>query len=98
MIGDDLTPFFVEGEFAVPVVRRRASVPDVPFSGILTTTDEEALQGYAMTADHRLSYPTDSIDLTAGDEVVVNGEAYLVRRTDRVNDGMETEAVISKVS
>lgn len=98
MIGEDLTPFFVEGEFAVPVLRRRASVPDVAFSGILTTTDEEALQGYAITADHRLSYPTGSIDLASGDEVVVNGETFLVRRTDRVNDGLETEAVISKVS
>lgn len=98
MIGEDLTPFYVEGEFAVPVLRRRASVPDVAFSGILTTTDEEALQGYAITADHRLSYPTGSIDLVSGDEVVVNGETFLVRRTDRVNDGLETEAVISKVS
>lgn len=98
MIGEDLTPFYVEGEFAVPVVRRRVSVPDATFTGILTTTDEEALQGYAMTADHRLSYPTGSIDLTAGDAVVVNGVTYTVRRTDRVNDGLETEAVISKVS
>lgn len=98
MIGEDLTPFFVEGEFAVPVVRRRASVPDVAFTGILTTTDEEALQGYAITADHRLSYPTGSIDLSSGDEVVVSGETFLVRRTDRVNDGLESEAVISKVS
>lgn len=98
MIGEDLTPFYVEGEFAVPVLRRRASVPDVAFSGILTTTDEEALQGYAITADHRLSYPTGSIDLASGDEVVVNGETFVVRRTDRVNDGLETEAVISKVS
>lgn len=98
MIGEDLSPFYVEGEFAVPVVRRRASVPDVAFTGIVTTTDEDALQGYAITADHRLSYPTGSIDLASGDEVVVNGETFLVRRTDRVNDGLETEAVISKVS
>lgn len=98
MIGEDLTPFYVEGEFAVPVVRRRASVPDVAFTGILTTTDEEALQGYAITADHRLSYPTGSIDVVSGDEVVVSGVTYVVRSTDRVNDGLETEAVISKVS
>lgn len=56
--------------FGVPCARRRPGVDDMPFRGILGAVDELALDGYAVSAEHGLRYPTAEVDLDQGDRVL----------------------------
>lgn len=98
MIGDDdLGVFFRTDDFAIECTRQRAATPDVVFAGILSSVDMDALDGHAITGVHRLRYATDDVDLQADDVVVSRGVTYKVRRADRVNDGLESEAQLRRV-
>lgn len=57
--------------FGVGCARRRSAVDDIPFRGILGSVDELALEGYAVTAEYGLRYPTAEVDLDEGDRVLV---------------------------
>lgn len=96
MIADDLSVFFTGGEFAELFVRRRPPAPDVEFGGILGVNDRDALQGYAITAEYRLRYPVSAVELVEGDEVAGAAGTFRVRRVDRVVDGLEAEALLSR--
>ena len=98
MIEDDASVFFGTDDFAIECTRRRTAMPDVVFAGILSSVDADALEGHAITGVHRLHYATDDVDLLAGDLVVARGVTYKVRRADRVNDGFESEAQLSRVT
>ena len=98
MIEDDASVFFRTDDFAIECTRRRAAAADVVFAGILASVDADALDGHAITGVHRLRYATEDADLLAGDLVVARGVTYKVRRADRVNDGFESEAQLSRVS
>lgn len=75
MIGEgDMAVFYDPDGFGRPCVRRRPSVADVPFVGILGAVDEIALEGYAVAAEHSLRYPSDAVDLDEGDLVLVGVE------------------------
>lgn len=67
----DLAVFYDTDGFGTPCARRRPGVGDVPFVGIVGAVDELALDGYAVTAEHSLRYPTTAIDLDQGDTVIV---------------------------
>lgn len=56
--------------FGVACARRRLGEDDVPFRGILGAVDELALDGYAVSAEHGLRYPTAWVDLDEGDRVL----------------------------
>jgi hypothetical protein len=87
---DDTSIFFRTDEFAVTCVRRRAAEPDVSFAAILASSDEEALDGYALAGEHRLR--------TQGDRVLVGDRAFEVRQVLRVIDGSESEALLREVA
>lgn len=95
---DDPGIFFRTDEFAVTCVRRRAAEPDVSFDAILASSDEEALDGYALAGEHRLRYPTAAVSLTQGDRVLVGDRAFEVRQVLRVIDGSESEALLREVA
>ena len=95
---DDTIIFFRTDEFAVTCVRRRAAEPDVSFAAILASSDEEALDGYALAGEHRLRYPTAAVSLTQGDRVLVGDRAFEVRQVLRVIDGSESEALLREVA
>ena len=97
MIEDETSVFCRTDDFAIECTRRRNAVPDVVFAGILASVDADALDGHAITGVHRLRYATDDVALQAGDQVVTRGVTYKVRRADRVNDGVESEAQLSRV-
>lgn len=94
MIEDDLALFFVADEFAVQCTRQRIGETDALFAGIFAHTDEDALDGHAISGMHRLAYATEVVDLLAGDLVTSGGISYEVRRVDRVNDGRESVATL----
>jgi hypothetical protein len=97
MVEDDLGMFFDVGDFAVECTRRRAATADVVFAAILASTDEDALDGHAITGVHHLHYATEDVELQEGDRVVSGGHTYKVRRADRVNDGRESVALLRRV-
>lgn len=97
MLEDDLDLFFGAGDFAVECTRQRVATPDVVFAAILASTDEDALDGHAITGVYRLHYATEDVELQEGDLVVTGGHTYKVRRADRVNDGRESVALLRRV-
>jgi hypothetical protein len=97
VIEDDTSVFFRTDDFAIECTRRRNAAPDVVFAGILASVDADALDGHAITGVHRLRYATGDVDLQGGDLVMARGVTYKVRRADRVNDGVESEAQLSRV-
>ena len=99
MFDEDLSVFFDTDEFAIACVRQRAGQPDVPFSGILGVVDQDALQGYAVTAEHQLTYPTAAVQLAEGDTIAINAQMWRVRRDPtRVEDGSVSWALLSQVA
>ena len=76
----------------------------VVFRAIFGVADQEALDGYAITAEHEIHYPTQSISLSEGDEIedsggngVLPGMMWEVRSTPmRVNDGLESSVLLSR--
>ena len=76
----------------------------VVFRAIFGVADQESLDGYAITAEHEIHYPTQSISLSEGDEIedsggngVLPGMMWEVRSTPmRVNDGLESSVLLSR--
>ncbi len=97
MIEADLSAFYAPDEFAAACTRKRAATADVPFVGIWSHADEDALDGRAITGVHRLHYATSAVDLVQGDIVASDGVDYEVLRADRWNDGRETLAELREV-
>lgn len=98
MMTEDLDVFFDTDDFASACTRQRVGAPDWPFKGILGVVDQEALQGYAITAEHYLTYPTATVTLLEGDLISTSGQLYKVRREPtRVEDGNVSHALLSKV-
>lgn len=94
MIEDDLSAFFVVGEFASECLRTRPGAVDAAFAGVFCHTDDDALDGHAISGTHRLEYATEAVELLAGDRVTCGALTYEVRRVDRVNDGRESVATL----
>lgn len=98
MMTEDLDVFFDTGDFASACIRQRVGTPDLPFKAILGVVDQEALQGYAITAEHYLTYPTAAATLLEGDHIGIGSTLYKVRREPtRVEDGNVSHALLSKV-
>ncbi len=97
MIEDDLSVFFTLDDFASACVRQRPGEADASFAAIWSHTDEDALDGHAISGAHRLTYEAAVVDLQAGDTITSSGVVYEVRRVDRVNDGREAVAMLREV-
>jgi hypothetical protein len=95
-MAEDVDVFFDEDDFAVPVVRQRAGLPDSqPFSGIFGESVDEALEGYAVAVRRELRFART--DVREGDVLVVGGIAWRVMRVGPVNDGTEMLAFLAAV-
>ena len=93
---EDLSVFFNTAEFAHVCTLQRSGEPDVPFNAIFGVVDQTALQGYAITAEYELSYPTNAVQLLEGDNVLIDGQVWRVRRDPmRVADGRISSAFLS---
>lgn len=97
MITDDLSVFFDTDDFAIACTRWRGTEPPIPFMGILSEIDQEALQSYVVGTVRELQYPYAAVELLEGDEVVCGAETWRVARDGRrVNDGGEGATLLTK--
>ena len=70
----DLATFYGP-PFGVPCARRRPGADDVAFRGIPGAVDNVGLDGYVVSTDYGLRYPSAAVDLDAADRVIVNCDA-----------------------
>lgn len=103
----DLAAVFFGADFATPFTRQRPLVADVQVLGILGVTDEEALDARAIASTRSLRIPATA-DVRADDVLVAvqaipaagvaQGTKFRVLdMPQRVNDGMEYEALLGSV-
>jgi hypothetical protein len=95
MIGADELDgvFFDDDDFAVQCTRQRPATADLVFAGIASVADESLLDSHAVMPVHRVLFAT-AHDVRRGDTLVIAAVNYEVERVDRVNDGLESEAVL----
>jgi hypothetical protein len=97
MIDDDMTVFFGT-DFATTWTRLvGVDCSAVQFPAIHGVQDAEALQGYALNAQHELSYITGDVDLREGQVLQEQGKPALWRvRAEplRTADGATSTVVI----
>lgn len=71
----------------------------VVFRAIFGVADQHALDGYAITAEFEIQYPSASVTLRDGDHVIDSGTVWKVRENPmRINDGQESSVLLSRVS
>lgn len=98
---DDLSAFFDLADFAVLATRSRLLAADVTFNAIPGLADQDALDGHAIAPLRQIAFATgpdvidgDSITLVGtGARAAFNG-TYRARRVERVNDGLESRAIL----
>ncbi len=99
-VDDDMGVFF-NTDFASTWTRLvGVDYAAVQFPAIHGVQDVEALQGYALGADHELSYITGDVDLQEGQQLQELGTSTIwrVRRDpQRAADGMTSLVQLSKV-
>lgn len=105
---EDMATVFYGPDFATTFTRQRPMVADVDVTAIFGVVDEEALEGRAMAATRKVQMPVTQ-DVRA-DDVLVAKEAIsalniaagarfrVLDNPQRVNDGMEMEALLGSVS
>lgn len=105
---EDMATVFYGPDFATTFTRQRPSVADVDVTVIFGVVDTEALDGRAMAATRKVQMPVTQ-DVRA-DDVLVAKEAIpaltiavgarfrVLDNPQRVNDGMEMEALLGSVS
>lgn len=97
----DMSIFFSSPLWSVPATRTRLLAADVVFPVIAGLADQEALDGHVMAPLRQIAFATgpdvidgDSITLAGtGPRAAFNG-TYRVRRVERVNDGLESRAIL----
>lgn len=98
-VGDDMTVFF-NADFASTWVRLvGAECETVQFPAIHGVQDVEALQSYALGAEHELSYITNDVDLREGQLLQEVGSPTLWRvrsAPQRTVDGVTSLVQIGK--
>lgn len=99
LVDDDMTVFF-SADFCSTWTRLvGADCGLVQFPAIHGVQDVDALQGYALSADHELSYITADVDLREGQLLQEQGKpaVWRVRKEPvRTADGLTSTALIGK--
>lgn len=97
MFAEDLSVFYNTAEFARPFTLWTGTQENVVFNAIFSVVDEDALQGYAVTAQYQLHYPTSAATLKKGDVLIDGADTYIVRSEPRrLNDGLESSVLLSR--
>jgi hypothetical protein len=105
---EDMATVFYGSDFGIPFTRLRPSVADVDVVAIFGVVDTEALDGRAMAATRKVQMPVTQ-DVRADDVLVakqvvqslgiaVGARFRVLDNPQRVNDGMEMEALLGSVS
>lgn len=96
MFDEDLSVFYDTDDFGCECTRTRGQEAPVTFAAILSVADEEALQGYVVSAVRELRYVTAAVTLLEGDVVAIGADTWRVLREGRrVNDGAESVALLT---
>ena len=106
MIDEDFSVFYDTDEFARTFTRAANTPEEASFAAIFSVVDAESLEGYALNAEYRLSYPTEAIALRKGDVLTDSGASgypagtvWRVREHPvRATDGQESSVPLSKES
>lgn len=104
---EDMAAVFYGTDFSTTFTRQRPSVADVDVQVIFGVVDAEALDGRAMAATRKVQMPVTQ-DVRADDVLVavqaipglgvaVGARFRVLDNPQRVNDGMETEALLGSV-
>lgn len=105
---EDMASVFYGSDFATTFTRQRPSAADVNVTVIFGVLDEEALDGRAIAATRSVRMPATQ-DVCADDVLVatqsIQGQNIttgarfrVLDNPQRVNDGMEMEALLGSVS
>lgn len=105
---EDMAAVFYGADFAATFTRQRPLAADAEVTGILGTTDEDALEGRAIASTRTLRMPAIA-DVRADDVLVAQqaiaamgvaqGARFRVLDVPRrVNDGMEAEALLGSAA
>lgn len=105
---EDMAAVFYGPDFATTFTRQRPSVADVDVVLIFGVVDEEALDGRAMAATRKVQMPATqdvraddvlvAVQAIPGQNIAVGARFRVLDNPQRVNDGMEMEALLSSVS
>lgn len=100
MLGDDDMAVFFSADFCTTWTRLvGADSAVVQFAAIYGVQDVDALQGYALGAEHELCYATDDVDLCEGQLLQQQGQPAVWRvRKDPVRgaDGLTSTVLLGK--
>lgn len=104
---DDMAAVFYGADFTATFLRQRALVPDAEVALILGIADEDALEGRAIaavrtarmpaTADVRADDVLVAVHAIPGLGIAMGTSLRVLDQPQRVNDGMELEALLSSV-
>ena len=90
MFTEDLTQFFTDFAVSATVGAETAQV-------IFDSPDSAILDGVAITAEYRITYPIGTFNgLKYKDAVTVDGTAYTVNTVQAIGDGKLVTAALSK--
>ncbi len=105
---EDMGTVFYGSDFATTFTRQRPSVADVAVMVIFGVVDAEALEGRAMAATRKVQMPVTqdvraddvlvAVQAIPGHGIAVGARFRVLDNPQRVNDGMEMEALLGSVS
>lgn len=105
---EDMAAVFYGPDFATTFTRQRPSVADVDVVLIFGVVDEEALDGRAIAATRKVQMPASqdvraddvlvAVQAIPGQNIAAGARFRVLDNPQRVNDGMEMEALLGSVS
>lgn len=105
---EDMAAVFYGPDFATTFSRQRPSVADVDVVLIFGVVDEEALDGRAIAATRKVQMPASqdvraddvlvAVQAIPGQNIAAGARFRVLDNPQRVNDGMEMEALLGSVS
>ena len=105
---EDMAAVFYGPDFANTFTRQRPLVADVDVALIFGVVDEEALDGRAIAATRKVQMPATqdvraddllvAVQAIPGQNIAAGARFRVLDNPQRVNDGMEMEALLGSVS